>query len=81
MTPTMMAKKRLPVTVLISRRRLLPATACIPSDMDFMPKRKMPSPPINSPARWKKFDRFTGVLRYVAEEMISLVPQGVLYLV
>ncbi len=48
MTPTSSAKKRLPVTAPIIRRRLLPATACIPSDMFFMPSRKMPRPPINS---------------------------------
>ena len=48
-TPTMIAKKRLPVTVPINLRRLVPATACIPSDMCFMPSKKMPRPPISSP--------------------------------
>ncbi len=44
-TPTVVAKKRLLVTAPIILRRLEPATACMPSDICFMPSRKMPNPP------------------------------------
>lgn len=47
-TPTVVANKRLLVTAPINLRRLLPATACIPSDMFFIPSRKIPRPPTNS---------------------------------
>ena len=33
------------VILLIRRRNPLPAIACRPSDMFFMPRRKIPSPP------------------------------------
>ena len=45
--PTTTARKRLFVTAAIMRRKLLPATACIPSDMFFMPSKKIPNPPIS----------------------------------
>ena len=60
MVPTKMANQRLPVTVLISRRKLLPATACMPSDMCFMPSKKMPKPPTNSQISCVKDERFNG---------------------
>ena len=44
-TPTIVAAIRLFVTALIMCRRPAPATACIPSDMFFMPSRNSPSPP------------------------------------
>ena len=44
--PTPTAISRLSVTLLIIRRSPSPAMACRPSDMFFMPSRKMPSPPI-----------------------------------
>ena len=43
--PTVQAISRLSVTALIILRKRSPATACMPSDMFFMPSRKMPSPP------------------------------------
>ncbi|OPZ98384.1 MAG: hypothetical protein BWY71_01281 [Planctomycetes bacterium ADurb.Bin412] len=54
--PTPQATKRFPVMALISFRIRLPATACIPSDMFFIPSRNMPNPPSTSKAilaiRW-----------------------------
>ena len=47
-TPHAVAKMRLFVTAPIMRRMLLPAIACMPSDMFFMPSRNSPSPPTNS---------------------------------
>ncbi len=41
----MVATTRLSVARLIQRRNRLPATACMPSDMFFMPNKKMPKPP------------------------------------
>ncbi|OPZ96689.1 MAG: hypothetical protein BWY71_01857 [Planctomycetes bacterium ADurb.Bin412] len=46
MAPIPQATSRLLVTALISLRILFPATACIPSDMFFMPSKNIPSPPI-----------------------------------
>ena len=44
--PIPTAMNRLRVARLIIRRRRGPATNCTPSDMYFMPRRKMPSPPM-----------------------------------
>ena len=43
--PVAVAITRLVVTREIIRRSEFPATACIPSDICFMPSMKMPSPP------------------------------------
>ena len=44
--PTPQALMRFSVTEAISLRSRSPAMACSPSDMFFMPSRKMPRPPI-----------------------------------
>jgi len=43
--PATTAIRRLSVTALIQRLRRGPAMACMPSDIIFMPSRKMPRPP------------------------------------
>jgi hypothetical protein len=48
--PVAVAMNRLSVTRLIIRRREFPATACIPSDMYFIPSMKMPRPPTTAMA-------------------------------
>ena len=44
------AANRLSVTALIILRSRLPATACMPSDIYFMPSKKIPRPPMT----WKR---------------------------
>jgi hypothetical protein len=63
--PTAVAVSRLSVTRLIMRRREFPATACMPSDMYFMPSMKIPSPPTTAMAIGMVAARvaFTGACR------------------
>ena len=43
--PTRMPTSLLSVTAWIQRLSLLPASACMPSERSFIPRRKMPRPP------------------------------------
>src|SRR5690606_18095161 len=61
--PTMTARNRFPVAALIILRSPDPATACIPSDMCFMPIRNRPRPPTNSEAICQKAAPFKYHLR------------------
>jgi hypothetical protein len=43
--PSVVAMRRFLVTARIIRRRVFPATACIPPDVFLMPGREVPPPP------------------------------------